>query len=307
MEKRTEYQLTEIGLLLAIVGLALICISETRLFFPSIPSLSGWGTLLLIGGFVLVFLGRKRFGDLHEKYVVWSGILLLIGIVVIYFRSKLISILSFGAFFGDVSTAIRNIAIVYGVSFVLTAIFVGISLMLLIWALENKSGKIILFGGFSLGLLVTLFLAVMFVSMFATVKTIEEAMATVTTIEIGLTVVLPFAITHYLLYIAAYFMAYIKVKNERKKQIGTTPPTQMYPPWTGALYKGKPFYKVDIATEIGYVPIPKMGTYEAFLNVICPRCEYEHGTMLLLESADKKEAKTTCPRCKEEFYVILPA
>ncbi len=223
MEKLTEYQLTEIGLILAIVGLILACISETRLYFPSLPSLNVLILLFFFGSFVLIFLGRKEFGDLHEKYVVWSAILFFVGVVIVGSILNVGSIFSIGLFFDDAS-ALRNIIMVYGMSFVLMAVFVGVCLMLLVWALESKTGKILLFSGFLLRILVAVSLCAMLISMFATVKDVESAKVAIATIESKLSLVVPFAITHHLLNIIAYFMAYMKVRNERKEQISAMPP-----------------------------------------------------------------------------------
>ncbi|MEW6069461.1 MAG: hypothetical protein AB1485_02475 [Candidatus Thermoplasmatota archaeon] len=302
MKVIVKERLTEGGLLLAVAAIAFVCLSETRSLIPSFPDLDVAGVVFLFIAFVLMFLDRKPFGNLHEKCVVWAGILLLIGIVVMGYGSQFAKVASFGMFFGDIS-ALRNVAMILGVSYILKSTLVGISLMLVVWALESKLGKSILFTGFLLRILIAVYLCAALVSMFATVKSIEKAIAVIAVLEGELPAIIPFVIPMHLLYIAGYSIALGEVRMRRKE---VAPPAPAYPPYSGPLHKGKPFYKVAPGREIAYVPIPKTDLREAYLTVICPRCDYVFGATLLLESADQKDAETKCPRCKEDFFVVLP-
>ncbi|MBU4189492.1 MAG: hypothetical protein KJ886_00645, partial [Candidatus Thermoplasmatota archaeon] len=112
--------------------------------------------------------------------------------------------------------------------FLLRILCLVVCLMLLVWALESKAGRILLFGGFLLRISVAISLCAMLISMFATVKDVESAKVAISTIESKLPLIVPFAITYHLLNITAYAMAYIKVRNKRKEQISTMPPVQSY-------------------------------------------------------------------------------
>lgn len=154
-------KLTKPGLLLVIIGsliglifnIAFSLSKEVNLFFSAI---SGIGGLLSLIGILLIIIGGKEFGERHKKFVIYALILFILsiiipGIVVAGLLFTFISTMSNG---GDFN-AIQNIFYVIP----LASIIGGLAYILLLYELENKIGRYILYSAFVVTIIVSIVLS----------------------------------------------------------------------------------------------------------------------------------------------------
>ncbi len=159
---------TEKGLKVLIIGLILSILDGFLTFFSN--NLKGLEALVLNGlsgiigpisfilfiiGIILLFIGRKEFGDKHKKFVTWSLILFIISIIIAVFLVIYIVFSIFSAFSsvstldGDINTnfikdLFFNIILITVIAGIIDATYH----LLMVHQLENKKGKTILYAAF---------------------------------------------------------------------------------------------------------------------------------------------------------------
>ena len=140
-ERRTSVNRTRSGIVLLIIGLVMEIIA-------AIAILAG---LALIAGAVLIFTGRKVFNKSHQRYVAWSIVLLVLGvlassgIIAWSFISANTSSLSPFSYYTTVAVALL---VGNGV--------LGLALVFFTYALQSQRGRLLLWLGYVSTLLLPL-------------------------------------------------------------------------------------------------------------------------------------------------------
>jgi len=138
---------TQTGLLLLIIGLLL----------APIPYVNYVGGILAIVGAILVILGREVFGLRHSRFVIASLIIYLIGLGIVFINA-------FGFGFSLATAAFSNPnsigqAVIdafnqFLIVLVIGGAVTGIAVLLFTYALQNSTGRILLWTGFASNLAV---------------------------------------------------------------------------------------------------------------------------------------------------------
>lgn len=173
---------TEKGLKVLIIGLILSILDGFLTL--SANNLKGLGSLVLNGlsgimgpisfilfiiGIILLFIGRKEFGDKHKTFVTWSLILFIISIIIAVFLVIYIVFSIFSAFSsvstldGDINTNfIKDLFFNIILITVIAGIIDGTYHLLMVHQLENKKGKTILYAAFIVTIITVLSVAIIF-------------------------------------------------------------------------------------------------------------------------------------------------
>jgi MFS family permease len=156
---------TQMGLLLLIIGMIIgifstlgslaasggdgTTLSATSLMVSLISFLS---FILLLVGWILLIVGRKEFGEKHDKFVIYSVVILIVGIVIVIIGTV---ITTFAGIAGSMEASNGEVSMDYvemargmksAVAFSqLGGIVVTIAAILLVYNLENDIGKKVLF------------------------------------------------------------------------------------------------------------------------------------------------------------------
>ena len=139
---------TKTGLLLLIIGIALSMVSNILLFIlgttqTTIASLGSIGGLLFLIGILLFILGRKEFNERHRKFVIYALILWFISIII---PTVVVSVAVFQYVSQSMSgvadtDSLQNIFMIFPIASILS----GLAYFFLLYELENKIGRMILF------------------------------------------------------------------------------------------------------------------------------------------------------------------
>ena len=138
---------TRTGLLLLAIGLIL----------GPIPYISFIGGLLEFIGAILVILGRDAFGYTHARNTIISLLLYIIGFIALIisvtgFASSIVTIaLSSGNRTGAVTNAINA----YLVALIISTAIIGLGTVLFTYALQQETGKLLLWIGYALNMIVS--------------------------------------------------------------------------------------------------------------------------------------------------------
>ena len=154
---------TKPGLLLLITGSILGLIGNIILFVSggvnlALSSIGLVGGLLSFVGIILFILGRKEFGERHSKFVIYALILFIVSFVVpiIVVAGMMFAVVSSVMSNGGDFSSIQNIFYIIP----LASIIGGLAYILLLYELENKIGRYVLFLAFAVTVIVSLLLAV---------------------------------------------------------------------------------------------------------------------------------------------------
>jgi hypothetical protein len=153
-EKITRIDRTSTGLLLLIIG---------ELLSP-LPYVVYVGGVLTLIGAILVIMGRNAFSRLHSRNVVWSIILYVVGLAVIIGAVVSFVFAVFSATFAsnaatqNPATFSQSLSSSFQLALIGAAIGGGISsiaYVLFTYALQDKTGRILLWAGYIAGLTVS--------------------------------------------------------------------------------------------------------------------------------------------------------
>jgi hypothetical protein len=148
---------TKTGLLLIIIGTAVVIIENLIGFFSGgLLDFSISGLILLIG-IILMIAGRKEFGERHSKFVIFALILFIINIIVVVILFILIFSSIFSISYSNIENLdlsfIRNIFLIAPIG----ALIGGLFNIFLVYELEDRNGKIILFIAFLVTIIISFY------------------------------------------------------------------------------------------------------------------------------------------------------
>lgn len=164
---------TKTGLLLLLVGMILGLIANVTLFFVSfltsgslsdlIPMMisaliAGTGGLLMLIGGLLIIIGRKEFGEKHQKYAIYAIVIFVVNIVITSVLSFSLNMMSL---FGGESLFMVTI-----IPTVVSAIIGGLVYIFLLHELENQNGRYALFAAYFAAIAVSVVTALYTAGMF---------------------------------------------------------------------------------------------------------------------------------------------
>jgi len=149
---------TKKGLFYLIVGLSLVIISDLISMFyyrkiqtTIIPFFSFWIFILIIIGLIYMLLGRKEFSERHQKFIVIAFMLYILTII--------LTIIIYAIF---VSISSLNLDIIRSLIYIspILAVLTGIFYLFLLFELEDKIGKIVLYIAFISSIVISIYIAI---------------------------------------------------------------------------------------------------------------------------------------------------
>ena len=191
-------------------GLGLILLG---IILGPIPSFALYAGLFLIAGVVLVFFGRRAFGEKHQRYVSWSFILIIGGVVAESAGSFVIGVLlaqslSRGV---DLVSALASFFLALNLMLIVMDVILTLGLVFLTYDLQNSTGRTILWAAYSLGILMNAVLAIIILSQVQAVSSEVVSRAGTASDAIGL-ITYVFAPWRLLQLIPAIFYAIVYYK-----------------------------------------------------------------------------------------------
>jgi hypothetical protein len=288
---------TKPGLLLIIIGI-LISMGSTGLMAAgaNAPCLGALAGLILLIGFILMFIGRKEFGERHAKFVVFALIAFIIGLVIVILGAVIIAI-------GTVSSAIASEGEIdyealgrsMGTGFtiiVIGGIVFAIGEVLLVYDLESEIGKRLLVLAAIASIVASVAVLALITDKFgdfvrALEKTEEEQemKRELQKFERESNAIQAFGLIGTFLFLIAYIIPYMRIARGELRAIvkpeGLYPGYPSYPPTQP--YQQQPTYTS---------PQPP---YETPLEPLRPeKCRYCN--------SDIPEGKAYCPRCGRDVW-----
>ena len=154
-ERRKQVDRTKTGVLLLLVGTLI----------GWLPFIGIVGSLLVLVGAILVILGRKAFGATHSRNVVLSIVLFILGIIIVAVATVILIAATVASFIpgnppsqAAITSAFTNFLIIL----VVGAIVGGLASVFFTFAIQNKTGRMLLLGGYvaSIALQIAIFVLV---------------------------------------------------------------------------------------------------------------------------------------------------
>ena len=159
---------TKIGLLLLIIGTIIGIIINIFYFILAdfimyFAFIGGIGGLIGFIGIIFMVLGRKEFGERHRRFVVYAIILFILAVI-------LPTIGIAASIFAYVASSIasNNFDIMSNIAvwIIMAAILSGLSYVFLLYELEDRNGKIVLFSAFILTIIISIFVSINLINIF---------------------------------------------------------------------------------------------------------------------------------------------
>ena len=154
---------TKPGLLLLIIGSALALIGNMIFILSTgvsltLSSIGGIGALLSFIGIIFLIIGRKEFGERHSKFVIYALILFILSIVIPM-------IVVAGIVFTYVTSSMSNggdLSTMQDIFYIipLSSIIGGLAYIFLLYELENKIGRYVLFIAIGVSIIISVVLSV---------------------------------------------------------------------------------------------------------------------------------------------------
>ena len=255
---------TQKGLLILIMGISVGIITNISLFLltdnlPGILALilvailGGIGGLLTLIGLILIVIGRREYGEKHSKFAIYAAVIFVLSIVIAAVFSIMISMINF------ISNSPTNTNIIL-LQTPITSTIGGLVYLFLLYELEDKNGKIVLFLAFIATIIASILITVDVMSLY------EELMSSIAAGETSLTNTFNYiskisrtgiyGIISSGLLLIALILPYNRIKS------GELAPT---PPKTNSLYGGNVAVTQDRLC-------PNCGRIIPFDSKICPYC-----------------------------------
>jgi len=145
-ERRKQIDRTKTGLLLLLVGGLL----------SWIPIIQFIGALLSFIGAILVILGRKAFGAMHARNVVLAIVLVFVGITgfIVLGITFALSVFSAGQTPQEIARALGSALNNLLIGAIVVGAITGLASVLFTYALQQQTGKILLWAGYGANLAV---------------------------------------------------------------------------------------------------------------------------------------------------------
>lgn len=150
-DRRKQIDRTKTGLLLLLIG-SLI---------SWIPFIGALGSLLILIGAILVIIGRKAFGRVHSRNVMTALGLFILGFIGAIVLGVIFAISVIGSIGGTqdprtVATAFGNALNTLLIGTIIVGAIAGIGSVLFTYALQEKTGKMILWAAYVASVAVTI-------------------------------------------------------------------------------------------------------------------------------------------------------
>ncbi len=154
-DRRNQIGRTKTGVLLLLVGTLI----------GWLPFIGIVGSILVLVGAILVILGRKAFGATHSRNVVLSIVLFILGIIIVAVATVILIAATVASFIpgnppsqAAITSAFTNFLIIL----VVGAIVGGLASVFFTFAIQNKTGRMLLLGGYvaSIALQIAIFVLV---------------------------------------------------------------------------------------------------------------------------------------------------
>lgn len=153
---------TKTGLLLLIIGTILGILSNILLFLlgstgVALSSFGSIGGLLSFIGIILLIFGRKEFGEKHRKFVIYALILWLIAIIVptIVIAGTVFTYVSQSMSGGADPSSLQYIFMIIPIASIIS----GLAYVFLLYELENKIGRMVLFAAIAVSVITSIVIA----------------------------------------------------------------------------------------------------------------------------------------------------
>jgi hypothetical protein len=255
---------TQKGLLILIIGISVGIITNISLFLltdnlPGVLALALVGIIGVIGGLltlvglILIVVGRREYGEKHSKFAIYAAVIFVLSIVFATVFSIMISMINF------ISNSPTNTNIIL-LQTPITSTIGGLVYVFLLYELEDKNGKIVLFLAFIATILASIFITVGMMSLY------EELMSSIAVGETSFANTFDYinkmsrtgiySIISSGLLLIALILPYNRIKS------GELVPT---PPKTNSLYGGNVAVTQDRLC-------PNCGRIIPFDSKICPYC-----------------------------------
>ena len=255
---------TQKGLLILIMGISVGIITNISLFLltDNLPGvltlilvaiLGGIGGLLTLIGLILIVVGRREYGEKHSKFAIYAAVIFVLSIVIAAVFSIMISMINF------ISNSPTNTNIIL-LQTPITSTIGGLVYLFLLYELEDKNGKIVLFLAFIATIIASILITVDVMSLY------EELMSSIAAGETSLTNTFNYiskisrtgiyGIISSGLLLIALILPYNRIKS------GELVPT---PPKTNSFYGGNVTVTQDRLC-------PNCGRIIPFDSKICPYC-----------------------------------
>ena len=255
---------TQKGLLILIMGISVGIIANISLFLltDNLPGvltlilvaiLGGIGGLLTLIGLILIVVGRREYGEKHSKFAIYAAVIFVLSIVIAAVFSIMISMINF------ISNSPTNTNIIL-LQTPITSTIGGLVYLFLLYELEDKNGKIVLFLAFIATIIASILITVDVMSLY------EELMSSIAAGETSLTNTFNYiskisrtgiyGIISSGLLLIALILPYNRIKS------GELVPT---PPKTNSFYGGNVTVTQDRLC-------PNCGRIIPFDSKICPYC-----------------------------------
>ena len=255
---------TQKGLLILIMGISVGIITNISLFLltdnlPSVLALvlviiiGGIGGVLTLIGLILIVVGRREYGEKHSKLAIYAAVIFVLSIVIAAVFSIMISMINF------ISNSPTNTNIIL-LQIPITSTIGGLVYLFLLYELEDKNGKIVLFLAFIATIIASILITVDMMSLY------EELMSAIAVGETSFTNIFDYinkmsrtgiyGIISSGLLLIALILPYNRIKS------GELIPT---PPKTNSFYG-------ENATVTQDRLCPNCGRIIPFDSKICPYC-----------------------------------
>ncbi len=139
VERKKQVDRTKTGVLLLLVGTLI----------GWIPLVGVIGLILIFIGVIFVIIGRKAFGATHSRNVILSIVLFFIGIGISAAGGIVLAGIFFAGFAGaPTQAAVQSALTTYLIIGIVGSIISGLASILFIFALQNQTGRLLLFAAY---------------------------------------------------------------------------------------------------------------------------------------------------------------
>jgi MFS family permease len=145
-ERRKQVDRTKTGVLLLLVGTLI----------GWLPFIGVVGSLLVLIGAILVILGRKAFGATHSRNVMISILLVIVGIIIVAVAAVILVSATAASLLGGTpsQSAVTNGFNTFLIIAAIGAIVGGLASVFFTYAIQNKTGRMLLLGGYAAGIII---------------------------------------------------------------------------------------------------------------------------------------------------------
>jgi len=161
---------TQRGLLILIIGISIGIITNISLFLltDNLPGvltlilvaiLGGIGGVLTLIGLILMVIGRREYGEKHSKFAMYAAVIFVLSIVIATVFSIMISMINL------ISNSSTNPNIIL-LQIPITSTIGGLVYIFLLYELEDKKGKIVLFLAFIATIIASILITVDIMSLY---------------------------------------------------------------------------------------------------------------------------------------------